>query len=63
MSASEVAHYRSDQHDLWIGENGGHLILEGFVLGDVLACLGVIVVSGAVLTFLSLRALASYDRD
>ena len=21
MSTAEVAHYRSDQHDLWIGEN------------------------------------------
>ena len=37
MSASEVAHYRNDRHDLWIGENGGHLILEGFVKhGDTL---------------------------
>ena len=37
MSASEVAHYRSAQHDVWIGENHGHLILEGFVkTGDAL---------------------------
>ena len=39
------------------------LILEGFVLADVAACLAVILVSGAVLTFLSLRALANYDKD
>ena len=37
MSASEVAHYRSRQYDLWIGENNGYLILEGFVkTGDAL---------------------------
>ena len=37
MSASEVAPYRSDQHDLWTGENNGYLILEGFVrTGDFL---------------------------
>ena len=37
MSTTEVAHYRSDQHDLWIGENNGYLILEGFVKhGDTL---------------------------
>ena len=37
MSASEVAYYRSDRHDLWIGENNGYLILEGFVKnGDAL---------------------------
>lgn len=31
MSVFEVAHYRSDRHDVWIGETHGHLILEGFV--------------------------------
>ena len=37
MSASEVAYYRSDRHDLWIAENNGYLILEGFVKhGDTL---------------------------
>lgn len=37
MSTTEVAHYRSDQHDLWIGENNGYLVLEGFVkTGDAL---------------------------
>ena len=37
MSTSEVAHYRSNRHDLWIGENNGYLILEGFVKhGDTL---------------------------
>lgn len=39
------------------------LVLEGFVLADIAACLGVIVVSGTVLTLLSLRVLANYDRD
>ena len=37
MSASEVAHYRSRQYDLWIGGNNGYLIFEGFVkTGDTL---------------------------
>jgi len=39
------------------------LILEGFVASKILACVAVIVVSGVLLTFLSLRALASYDKD
>lgn len=39
------------------------LVLEGFVLADIAACLGVIVVTGTVLTVLSLRILANYDRD
>lgn len=39
------------------------LVLEGFVASKLLACLAVIVVSGVLLTTLSLRALATYDRD
>lgn len=31
MSNTEVAHHRNGQHDIWIGENGGRLVLEGFV--------------------------------
>ena len=33
------------------------------MLADIAACLGVIVVTGTVLTVLSLRVLANYDRD
>ena len=39
------------------------LILEGFVLQDVLVCLAVILGAGALLTFASLRALANYDKS
>jgi len=38
------------------------LILQGFVLHDVLVCLLVIVASATLLTFLSLRVLANYDK-
>jgi ABC-2 type transport system permease protein len=38
------------------------LILEGFVWSKVLACVAVIVVSGTVLTYASLRALINYDK-
>ena len=39
------------------------LVLDGFVASKILECLAVIVVSGVVLTGLSLRAITHYDRD
>ena len=39
------------------------LILDGFVASKLLECLAVIVGSGILLTGLSLRALANYDKD
>ena len=39
------------------------LVLDGFVASKILACVAVIVVSGVVLTGLSLRAISRYDRD
>jgi ABC-2 type transport system permease protein len=38
------------------------LIIDGWVVDKILACLGVILVMGVVLTGLSLRAIANYDR-
>ena len=38
------------------------LVLQGFVWHDVLACVAVIVATGSVLTWVSLRSLANYDR-
>ena len=38
------------------------LILEGWVLEDLLACIAVIVVMSVVLLGLSLRAIQTYDR-
>ena len=39
------------------------LVLDGFVASKILACVAVIVVSGVVLTSLSLRAIQAYDKD
>lgn len=39
------------------------LVLDGFVATKLLECFGVILASGAILTGLSLRALANYDKD
>jgi len=39
------------------------LVLEGVVLSDLAACVGVIVGAGVLLTWASLRALAGYDQD
>ena len=38
------------------------LIIDGWVVDKILVCLGVILVMGVVLTSLSLRAIANYDR-
>jgi hypothetical protein len=38
------------------------LVLEGWDVGKLAACVGVIVALGVVLTGLSLRAIATYDR-
>ena len=38
------------------------LIIDGWVVDKILVCLGVILVMGVVLTGLSLRAIANYDR-
>ena len=38
------------------------LIIEGWVFKDIMICIGVIVAMTAVLTGLSLRAIANYDR-
>jgi ABC-type polysaccharide/polyol phosphate export permease len=38
------------------------LVIEGWVPGKLAACAGVIVALGALLTALSLRAIATYDR-
>jgi ABC-2 type transport system permease protein len=38
------------------------LIIDGWVIDKILVCLGVILVMGVVLTGLSLRAIANYDR-
>jgi ABC-2 type transport system permease protein len=38
------------------------LVINGWVAGQLAACVGVIVALGAVLTTLSLRAIATYDR-
>ena len=39
------------------------LIIDGWEWDQLAACLGVILAMGAVLTFLSLRAIRDYDRD
>jgi ABC-2 type transport system permease protein len=38
------------------------LVINGWVAGELAACVGVIVALGAILTALSLRAIATYDR-
>jgi ABC-type multidrug transport system permease subunit len=38
------------------------LIIDGWNLGQIAVCIGVILALGAILTGLSLRAIATYDR-